>query len=257
LRAPFRKTVLLAAILAAAACGTAYAITAEVGPVWVSATVSVHPRELPRPGHGNSPIVLNSITRVGTHDRSTPPTLQTLLFMLDRNGTIRAKDWPTCSAAKLEGTTPSQARKRCAGALVGTGTAKVLVTMPGKPPFTISSPLSFFNGPPTGGRPTLLAHGYETVPTPKTLLVPIPIERISGGRYGYRVRVALPEIAGGYGAPLLAEATIDATRKRGGKEVGYINAHCSGGRLQVYGTARFTNGDFFPVTLTSPCHFPG
>lgn len=217
----------------------------------------MHPRELPKPGHGNAPIVLSSVTRVGTHDGSTPPTLQELVFTLDKNGVLNAGDWPTCSTAKLEGTTPSQARRRCAAALVGTGKAKVLVTMPGKAPFAITSPLSFFNGPPAGGRATLIAHGYETVPAPKTLLVAIPIERISGGRYGYRVRVDLPEFADGYGAPLLAEAKIGATRKHGGRTVGYIGAHCSGGRLQVYGTARFTNGDLFPVTLTSPCHFPG
>lgn len=257
MRKPFRKAALLAVVAAVLAAASASAITFELGPLWVSATATLQPRELPRPGQGNAPVTLSSVTRVGTHDGSTPPTLKTLLFMLDKNGTLDSKAWPTCSTAKLEGTTPSQARKRCAAALVGTGTAKVLVTMPGKAPFTISSPLSFFNGPPSGGKPILIAHGYETVPKPETLLVPIAIERLSGGRYGYRAQVDLPEIAGGYGAPLLAEAKIGATRKRGGKTVGYISAHCSGGRLQVYGKAVFTNGDSFPVTLTSPCHFPG
>ena len=254
MRAPIRKAVAFTVLLTTGICATAYAITIEVGPVWVSATATVQPRELPK--RGNAPITLSSITRVGTHDGSTPPTLKTLLFILDRNGTVDTKGLPTCTLAKLEGTTPPQARKRCAGALVGTGTAKALVTMPGRAPFRTTSPLSFFNGPRSGGGPTLIAHGYETVPAPKTLLVPIPIERISGGRYGYRVEVDLPEFAGGYGAPLLAEAKIGVTRMRGGKKVGYINAHCSGGRLQVTGSARFTNGDFFPVTLTSPCHFP-
>jgi hypothetical protein len=253
LRAPIRKVAALAVLLAAAICATAYAITIEVGPVWVSATATVQPREFPK--HGNAPITLRSVTRVGTHDGSTPPTLKSLLFVLDRNGTIDTRGLPTCTTTKLEGTTPAQARKRCAAALVGQGTAKVLVTMPGKAPFTTTSPLSFFNGSRSGGMATLIAHGYETVPAPKTLIVPIPIERVSGGRYGYRVEVDLPEFAGGYGAPLLAEAKIGATRMRGGKKIGYINAHCNGGRLQVTGSARFTNGDLFPVTLTSPCHF--
>jgi hypothetical protein len=127
--------------------------------------------------------------------------------------------------------------------------------MPGRAPFTITSPLSFFNGPSSGGRPTLIAHAYETVPAPQALLVPIAIERVSSGRYGFRAEVQLPEIAGGFGAATLAEAKIGAVRKRGGREVGYINARCVGGRLQVQGKAKFTNGDFFPVTLTSPCHF--
>ena len=241
-------------MLAIGACATAYAITAEIGSVWVSATATLKPRELPT--HGNAPVVLSSITRVGTKDGSTPPTLQTLLFQLDRNGTIDTKGLPTCTAAKLEGTTPAEARKRCAGALVGKGTGKALVTMPGRAPFTITSPLSFFNGPRDGGRPTLIAHAYETVPAPRALLVPITIERVAKGRYGFRAEVQVPEIAGGYGAATLAEARIGAVRKRGGREVGYINAHCNGGRLQVQGRARFTNGDYFPVTLTSPCHLP-
>ena len=79
---------------------------------------------------------------------------------------------PTCTAAKLEGTTPSEARKVCASSLLGTGTGKARVEMPGVAPFTISSPISIFNAPPEGGKPTLIAHAYETVPTPQALLVP-------------------------------------------------------------------------------------
>jgi hypothetical protein len=254
LRTRLRTLAACATLLVFSACATAYAITAEVGSVWVSATVTMQPRELPK--RGNDPISIETVTRVGTRDGSTPPTLKTLLFLLDKNGTVDTRGLPTCTLARLEGTTPAAARKRCAGALVGEGKARALVTMPGKAPFTISSPVSLFNGPPAGGSPTLIAHAYEQVPAPKTLLVPIAIERVSGGRYGFRAEVEMPEVAAGFGAPILAEATVGATRKRGGKTVGYVNAHCSGGRLQVQGSARFTNGDFFPVTLTSPCHFP-
>lgn len=254
MRHPFRRAAVLAAILATGACATAYAVIIEIGPTFVSTTVTMQPRELPR--DGGSPINLTSITRIGTKDGSTPPTLQTIEFLVDKNGFVNAKAFPVCSLAKLEGTTPSQARKRCAGALVGKGVGKALVTMPGQEPFRIKSAVSFFNAPPTGGRPTLIAHGYETVPAPRTLLVAIVIERVAIGRYGFRVRVEMPEIAGGYGVPTLAEATINGIRMRNGRKVGYINARCSGGRLQVDGTLRFTNGDRFPATLTSPCHLP-
>jgi hypothetical protein len=253
LRAPFRRAVLLAAILAAGACATASAIVAEIGTTYVSATATMQPRELPK--RGGAPITLTSVTRIGTKDGSTPPTLKTLEFLVDKHGFVNSKAFPVCPTAKLEGTTPAQARKRCATSLVGKGTGKALVTMPGRAPFRISSPLSFFNGPPTGGKPTLIGHAYETVPAAKTLLVPIVIERVAKGRYGFQVKIEMPQVAGGYGAPLLAEATIGATRMRGGKEVGFINAYCSGGRLQVEGHLTFVNGDFFPATLTSPCHF--
>lgn len=254
MRKPLRKIAVLGCLLALSSCATAYALMIEIGPLWVSATATMQPRELPK--HGNAPITLSTVTRVGTHDGSTPPTLKTLLFYFDKHGTIDTKGLPRCTVRKLEGTTTAQARKRCASSFVGRGTVKTLVAMPSKAPFTMTSALSLFNGPPTGGNPTLIAHGYETVPSPKALLVSIPIERVSHGRYGFRAQVEMPEIAGGFGHPVLAEATVGATRKRKGKVVGYINAHCSGGRLQVYGTVTFTNGDHFPTTLTSPCHFP-
>lgn len=254
MRGPIRIAAALAVASALGACATAYAISGTVGSLFVSTTATMLPRELPR--SGNAPITLSSVTRVKTEDGSTPPTLKSLDFLIDKHGTVESKAFGTCTLAKLEGTTPSQARKRCAKALVGRGTGRALVTMPGKDPFEISSPVSFFNAPPTGGRPTLIAHAYERVPAPQALLVPIVIERVSKGRYGYRVQIDLPEIAGGYGAPILAEASIGATRKRHGRKVGYINAHCAGGRLQVEGHLIFTNGDFFPATLTSPCHFP-
>jgi hypothetical protein len=254
-KARLRSAVALAAVLAIGVGATAYAVIAEIGPTFVSATATIQPRELPK--RGNAPVTLSSVTRIGTKDGSAPPTLKSIEFLVDKHGTVDTRGVPVCTTAKLEGTTPAQARQRCAGALVGKGTGKALVRMPDRPPFRISSPLSFFNGPPTAGRPTLIAHGYETVPAPHTLLVPIVVEKISSGRYGFRARVEIPEIAGGYGAPTLAEASIGITRIRRGKKVGYVNAHCSGGRLQVEGNLAFTNGDFFPATLTSPCHFPG
>ena len=236
--------------LAASAAG----IDSCIGALCVSSTATMQPRELPK--HGGAPITLSSITRVRTKDGSTPPTLESIRFLIDKHGRVDSKAFPTCPMSKLEGATVSQARKRCAAALVGKGTGKALVTMPGRDPFTISSPVSFFNAPPTGGKPTLIAHAYETVPSPQALLVPIVVKRISRGRYGYEVVVKMPEIAGGFGAPTLAEAHVGATRKRKGKKVGFIEAYCSGGRLQVEGNLSFTNGDFFPATLTSPCHFP-
>jgi hypothetical protein len=233
-------------------CATAYAIKAEVGNTWVSATASLEPRVLPP--QQDAPVDLKTVTRIGTKDGSPPPVLQKLVFEVDKHGSIDARGVPVCTIAKLADTTPSEARKRCAGSLVGTGTGRAVVNLPGSAPMQISSPLSFFNGPKIGGLPSLIAHAYETVPAPKTLLVPIAIERLHGGRYGYRAAVELPQIAEGYGAPTLAEATVGVTRKHGGRTVGYLNAHCSGGRLQVQGTLSFSNGDRFPTTLTSPCH---
>lgn len=249
-----RRGILLAALLALAACGNAFAITAEIGKDYVSATAEMRPRVLP--DHGGAPLTLSTITRIGTRDGSSPPPLQTLQFLFDKHGFLDTKGLPVCTVAKLEGTTPAQARKRCAGALVGKGVGKALVSMPGQAPVSVSSPLSFFNGPADHGRPTMIVHGYETIPAPKALIVPVTIERVKHGRYGYRAKIEIPQIAEGYGAATLAQAKIGVTRKRDGREVGYLNAYCAGGRLQVYGTVTFTNGNFFPAVLASPCHSP-
>ena len=241
--------------IALIACASAYALKIEIDNMVVSATAGISPRALP--AHSNVPVKVNSVTRIKTTDGSAPPSLQDLVFIFDKNGAVDTKGLPVCTEAKLAGTTPEVARKRCAGAIVGEGVGRAIVNLPGKAPTEISSPLTFFNAPPKGGEPSLIAHAYETVPVPKTVLVPFSIERIKRGRYGFRVEIKVPPIAEGFGAATLAKATIGKTWKRGGQTAGYTSAHCEGGRLQVHGTITLADGSFFPGTLTSPCHVAG
>jgi hypothetical protein len=249
------KVGALVGLVALVACTGAYALKIEIDNTIVSATAGISPRALPP--RADAPVQVESVTRIKTTDGSQPPTLKEIVFIFDRNGSLDTKGLPTCTLAKLAETTPQVARKRCAGAIVGTGVGHAEVHMPGRPAIEISSPLTFFNAPPTDGRPSLIVHAYETVPVPKTVLVPFSIERIHKGRYGFQVKIPVPEIAEGFGAATLAQATLGKTWKVGGRTVGYANAHCNGGRLQVHGTITFTDGSFFPGTLTSPCHASG
>jgi hypothetical protein len=237
------------------ACASAYAVKFEIDETTISATAGVLPRALP--AHGNAPVEVSSVTRVTTADDSPPLRMSEMGLVFDKHGSVDTKGLPVCTMAKLAGTTPELARKRCAGAIVGEGVGRAEVNFPGQPATEISSPLTFFNAPPVAGKPSLIAHGYEKVPVPKAVLVPISIERVNLGRYGFRVKIQLPEIAAGFGAATLAKATIGKTWKRSGRTVGYVNAHCAGGRLQVQGKLTFTDGSFFPTTLTSPCHVSG
>jgi hypothetical protein len=255
MRRPLLKATIGTALAGLLVCASAYALTIEIDKTSVSATASISPRALP--ARGNAPATVGSITRIKTTDGSQPPKLKELTFLFDGNGTVDTRGLPTCPPEKLAETTTEVARKRCAGAIVGKGVGKADVRLPGQAPVSISSPLTFFNAPPVDGRPSLIAHAYETIPVPKTLLVPFSIERIHQGRYGYRVQIEMPPIAEGYGAATLAEATVGKTWKRNGRMVGYTSAHCEGGRLQVHGTLSFTDGSLFPGTLTSPCHVAG
>lgn len=253
MRARLGPAAVTALIVAALACAAAaVAVTTQIGNLKVSATAEFQPRQFPR--HGTLPATFGSIVRIKSVNGEQPPALKTLIFEFDKHGRLNAAGVPTCTAAKLEGTTPDEARKRCAGALVGTGVGKARVELPGKAPFTITSPISIFNAPPEGGKPALIAHAYETVPSPQALLVPFTIERIHNGRYGYRAELELPPIAGGDGAATFAEATFGRTYTRHGHKTGYVEAECSGGRLQVQGKMIFGEGSFLPSLLSSPCH---
>ena len=246
------RAIAIAAFAVLLACAAAQALKIEIDETVVSVTADVSPHALP--ARGNAPVDVSSITRIKTKDRSQAPALRKISFVFDENGAVETKGLPTCSMAKLAETTPPVARKRCAGAIVGEGVGKALVALPGARPVEISSPLTLFNAAPKGGDPSLIIHAYETLPTPKTVLVRSVVERVNQGRYGFRVEIEVPEIAAGYGSPTLAKATVGKTWKRGGKTVGYTNAHCDGGRLQVHGSLTLADGSFFPGTLTSPCH---
>jgi hypothetical protein len=232
-------------------CASAYGLMSSIEGITVSVTANVTPRTLP--ARGNAPATVTSVIRIKTTNGSLPPALSRIEFNFDKHGTIDTRGLPVCTPAKLAGTTPQLARKRCAGAIVGEGVGKAEVRLPGQAPMQVSSPLTLFNAPPEGGMPSLVAHAYETVPTAQAVLVPISIEPIRHGRYGYRIEIEIPEIADGYGAATLAKAAVGKTWKRGGRTVGYINAHCVGGRLQVYGRLNFADGGLRPGTLSSPC----
>jgi hypothetical protein len=248
------RTVLVVIALALVTAATASAIRFELDGTMVSATAQIEPRELP--ARGNAPVSINTVVRVSRKDGATPPSLSKILFKVDKHGTIETKGLPVCTLAKLAETKPATARKRCAGAIVGKGRGEADVRLPGQAPAKIASPLTLFNGPKQGGKPTIIAHAWETLPVPKAVLLSFPVERIQNGRYGYQVEIELPPIAAGYGAATLAETTVGRTWERGGKKVGYVSAHCAGGRLQVYGKLSFTNGDSLPGILASPCHEP-
>jgi hypothetical protein len=248
------KVTLAAVAALALLAGGAYAVTTEIGNMAVSVTADITPRELP--ASGGAPVEIESVTRIRTRDGSAPEPLTEIVFVLDKHGFVETKGLPVCAPSKIAKATPEQARKRCAGAIVGKGVGKADVRLPGRAPSEISSPLTLFNAPPVGGKPGLIAHAYETLPAPRAVVVPFTIERIKRGRYGYRAAIELPPIAEGYGSATLAQATVGKTWKRGGKIVGYLNGRCAGGRLQVYGTLSFADGSIFPGTLVSPCHEP-
>ena len=145
------------------------------------------------------------------------------------------------------------ARSACPGAIVGKGFGTAIVEFPEQGPIPVSSPITLFNGPKVRGDDTILAHAYTTVPIATTFIVPVVIEKIHNGVYGYRVKAKIPKIAGGYGHPISGRLKVERKWTFKGKKHSYVNARCETGRLQARGEFTFKDGTFLKGTFFRPC----
>ncbi len=65
--------------------------------------------------------------------------------------------------------------------------------------------------------------------------MPIVIEPIHDGIYGYRTKATIPPIAGGYGVPISGIVRIGKKWTYKGRHYSYVNARCETGKLQAKG----------------------
>jgi hypothetical protein len=231
--------------------GSAYALRLDVGNIIVVTDGGFSPTKLPR--NRFAPIEAHGFAKFETADGGLPPILEQIVFWFDKHGAVETRGLPVCTEAKLAATTTPQARKLCPGAIVGTGFGKAVVNFPEQGPIPASSPITIFNGPKKHGNPTVLAHAHLTVPGPTTFVVPIEIQKVNDGRYGFKTVAKIPKIAGGYGTPIYGRLKIGREWKYKGKTLSYINASCVGGRLQAKGQFTFKDGTFLQGDLFKPC----
>ena len=205
------------------------------------------------PKRVDAPITIFGKGRLDTVDGSLPPILKTIEFEFDRHGSIQTLGLPVCTAARLQATTVAKARQLCPGAIVGKGFGHAIVKFPEQDPIPVSSPITIFNGPRVGGDPTVFAHFYTTVPVAVAFVVPIRIETIHNGRYGYRVNAEVPKIANGAGIPISGSITIGRRWTYKGVKHSYVNARCPDGRLQAVGQFGFDDGTLLKGSFVNPC----
>lgn len=251
-----RSTAVFAALLAVAALavavvGSAQAVRVVAGNLVLNFGGGFAPTKLPRTH--NAPIKFWGWGSIKTADGTHPPALTRLIIEYDKHGHVETRGLPKCSVRKLENTLVKQARRNCPGAIVGTGLGKATVKFPDQAPIPVSSPITIFNGPRIKRQPSVIAHAYTDVPAPTTFVVPIRIQRINKGRYGYRVNAKIPAIAGGYGSPTFGRIKIGRRWNYRGRKLSYINARCVGGRLQARGQARFRDGTSLNGSVFRPC----
>ena len=200
-----------------------------------------------------APIEVHGQGKISTVDGELPPILKTIEFEFDKYGSVDTTGLPKCSAGRLQATTVPQARKLCPGAIVGKGFGHAVVKFPEQAPIPANSPITIFNGPEIKGDPSVYAHAYTTVPAPVTFVIPIRIETIHNGRYGYRVNVEIPKLAGGAGIPISGSIKIDRKWTYKGKKHSFVNARCPDGRLQSIGNFDFKDGTQLKGSFLSVC----
>jgi hypothetical protein len=247
--------VVLAVAGGALAAPNVTKIRIVAGNIVVTGEGGFAPTALPK--NVNAPITLFGSGKISTVDGSLPPVLKTIQFEFDKHGAVDTTGLPKCSAGKLQATTVPQARKLCPGAIVGTGHGHAVVKFPEQGPIPADSPITIFNGPEKNGDPTVYAHAYTTVPAPTTFVIPVRIETIHNGRYGYRVNAEVPKLAGGYGIPISGSIKIGRTWTYKGKKHSFVNARCADGRLQAVGSFAFKDGTVMKGSFLRPCQVRG
>jgi hypothetical protein len=242
--------VVIAVALGATAAG-AYALILRAGDLVIKADGGFAPKTLPR--DHDAPISIHGGGKISTVSGELPPVLDTITIKFDKHGSVQTEGLAVCTAGKLQATTVAVARKLCPGAIVGKGRGHAVVAFPEQSLIPVSSPITLFNGPKKNGNDTVLAHAYTTVPAPTTFIVPIEIEKIHDGVYGYRTEAKIPRIAGGYGHPISGSLKIDRKWTFKGKDHSYLNARCETGHLQAQGEFTFKDGTFLSGTFFRPC----
>jgi hypothetical protein len=241
----------LALVAVLVLAGSAAAIVLRAGNLVVTADGGFTPTTLPKKGF--APIKLHGFGKIATNDGELPPVLETVTIWFDKHGEVETRGLPTCTPGKLKATTVPQARKLCPGAIVGKGIGKAVVKFPEQPPIPASSPITFFNAKPKGRNPMILAHAHLTVPAPTTFVVPIEIQRVNNGRYGFKTVAKIPKIAGGAGIPLYAWLKVGREWNFKGQRLSYANAGCPDGRLQAKGQFQFKDGTFLQGSVFKRC----
>jgi len=231
--------------------GTAVAIKIEAANLVITTDGGFTPTTLPKKGF--APIKLHGYGNIATKDGTPPPVLETVTIWFDKNGEVETEGLPKCTPGKLKATTTAQARKLCPGSIVGKGFGKAVVIFPEQGPIPASSPITLFNAAPKNGNPVVLAHAHLTVPGPTTFVVPIEIQKVHSGRYGFKVEAKIPRIAGGSGIPLYARMTVGREWTYKGKKLSFANAGCPDGRLQAKVKADFKDGTTLQGSLFKTC----
>jgi hypothetical protein len=197
---------------------------------------------------------LEATTKLTTSAASGVPSPTTRVVLdFDKNAKIFTKGVPTCDPAKLQNTSTEVAKQQCGSAIIGSGTAKVLLPV-GSTVYSVNATVTAFNGAPQGGKPVIILHTYSTIPIQTTLVLFGPVSNYDKEGYGPRLDLTVPLLAGGQGALTDFNVKISKKYKYKGQSVSFISAKCPNSKkLKARAQFIFLDGQTSTPTTTQTC----
>jgi len=238
-----------ASALAALAVGSAGGAMIAIDNLILRADGGFEPRKLPRRAY--APIEFRGFVSVASKDGTRPAPLRRAVIDFDRDGRLSVAGLPVCRPERVATASTAEARAACRGAIVGTGRVEARVSL-GERVLPARSPLTVFNGPRIGGRPSVVLHARTTVPATQTYAIPVPIQA-RGGAFRHRVVIEVPPIAAGLGSLTRIEARIGRRWRAGGRARSYVWARCSDGILETHGRFEFEDGMIVDGAVEKAC----
>jgi hypothetical protein len=246
-----KRAILLTACagLLAVSVGGANAALIKVGNLVLKADGGFVPTALPRGRY--EPIDFHGHANLINTDGGTPTALEEMRLDFDRDGKLEVRGLPVCPVGRIAHATVGQARRKCAGAIIGTGHVGAVFDLFGVP-VNARVKATLFNGPRRGGNPTVIGHTYTTLPTTRAYTVVIPIKRLKRGPFGYRATFDVPKLAAD-GVLTHIDGRIGRRYDFKGRERSYVNARCTTGVIRTHGHFLFADGTIMDGTLEKPC----
>jgi hypothetical protein len=153
----------------------------------------------------------------------------TMDLKIDKTIELDAEGLPVCKPGQIEASTTATVKRACGDAIVGTGEGEVEVAFPEQKPFSATGPIVVFNGGVKGAVTTVLLHAYVNVPAPTAIVTAAKITKINEGRFGMRIQVRVPKIAGGAGSVTEFDLMVGRRYTYKGKKKSFLMAGCPTG----------------------------
>jgi hypothetical protein len=238
-------------VFAAIALGSPNRKTWCVGNLCVADDGGISPTKLPR--RGKAPVTARLNGEISTRDGTHPPAFQTMDLKIDRTIELDAKGLEICKPRQIYSSTTAAAKQACGEAIVGTGEGEVEVAFPEQKPFSARGPIILFNGGVAGAVTTVLVHAYVAVPVPTAIVTAARITRIDEGRFGMRIQVRVPRIAGGSGSVTEFDLEVGRRYTYRGRKKSLLSAGCPTGIWMAKGQASFVDGTRLAISHPFPC----